>query len=79
MTGDFHHVPGTQRRENFLGKFVALVLELGDFLTDINVIIVADELQLFNLGFQLSDWLFKVEGSSDSLLCFIRSVDVLPT
>ena len=58
---DLCDLPGTKFGEDALGQRLALALEPFDLLTDIDLGIVADETQFFDLGFELCYRLFEIE------------------
>ncbi len=61
VAGHLHHLPGGQLRVDALGKLGALFAQLGNFLGDIEVIIAAHQLQLFDFAFEFGDGLFKFQ------------------
>ena len=58
QTGD---LPAAEVTENAFGQRRAFVLQTGNFVADVQRIVVTDQAQLFDLGLQVGDWLFEIE------------------
>ena len=60
MARHFDDIPGTEVRVDFLSELGAFIPQILDLGADIDVVIRANQSQLFNLNFQLGDRLLKV-------------------
>ena len=61
MTGKLRNLPSTQIGEHRLGELAAFVLQLGNLLTDIDLIIKAHTAQFVDFGLKIGDRLFEIE------------------
>lgn len=55
VTRQARDLPAGQVAENALGQRAALVLQTGDFIADVQRVVIADQAQLFDLGLQVSN------------------------
>ena len=55
------NLPAAQVAENALGQGLALLLQPSDFFGDVQRVVTADQTQLFDLGLQVRNWLFKLQ------------------
>ncbi len=61
MPRDPRNLPRIQLRENSLGQRLALALETCDFLVDVDLGIITNVAQLFDLRLELGDRLLKIQ------------------
>ena len=61
VSGELRHLPGGQCLEDLGRSYLELVLQLGDFLVDIERRAMTGVPELGNLCFQLGDGLFEIE------------------
>ncbi len=61
MPRNLGDLPRAQLGEDALGQRLALAAQARDLFVDVDLGIVADEAQLFDLGFELGDRLFEIE------------------
>ncbi|MNY57082.1 hypothetical protein D3C86_1932340 [compost metagenome] len=61
MASQTRDLPAGQVAENALGQRAAFVLQTCDLIADIQRVIVTDQAQLFDLGLQVSNWLFEIK------------------
>ncbi|MCY1429731.1 hypothetical protein D9M71_456610 [compost metagenome] len=61
MAGELGNLPAGKITEDVLGQRLALLFQTGDFIVDVQSVVVADQTQLFDLGLQVGDRLFEIE------------------
>ncbi len=61
MSRELRHLPRSQPGEDAFRQRIALATQTLDFLADVELRIVADELELVDLRLELSNGLFKIE------------------
>src|SRR5690606_34281297 len=61
MASHFDDIPGAEVGIDGFGQASGFVLKLGDLIGDIEVIVVANQLQFFDLSFKFGNGLLKVE------------------
>jgi hypothetical protein len=61
VTRQTRHLPAAQTTKNTFGQCLALFLQPGNLVTDIQRIVIANQAKLFDLGLKVSDRLFEIE------------------
>src|SRR5690606_36467062 len=61
VPGQAGDLPAGQVAEDSLGERFALVLQAGDFIADVQRVVITNQAQFFDLGLQVGDRLFEIE------------------
>ena len=61
VTRELRDLPGSQAGKNRLGERTALLLQFGDLVPDVDLVVVAHEAKFIDLRFKFCDRLFEIE------------------